>query len=210
MKKDNVFVLLAILTILILSVFIVYIDRIFPAPDMPDFEMPSSGNYSAGSKEAGTNPNASVTIEEFSDFQCPFCSNAAETVNQIMITYGNEVNFVFRHFPAHQDSLNAAEAAECAKDQGKFWQFHDVMFQNQYSLDVSSLKRYADELGLDTAKFNSCLDSDEKLATIRNDMNEAQARNVQGTPTFFINGNPVVGAQPFSVFQAAIEDELSK
>lgn len=210
MKKDNVFAILAVLAIILLSIFIVFIDKIFPTPDMPQFNMPVSGYSTLSNSSRGTNPGASVTIESFSDFQCPFCAVAAETMNQILANYGTDVNFVFKHFPVHEGSQEAAEAAECAADQGKFLQYHYLLFRNQYSLDTSSLKKYAAQLGLDSAEFNDCMDSGKKLAIVRADFSEAQARNVQGTPTFFINGNPIVGAQPYSVFEAAIEEELSK
>ena len=108
--------------------------------------------------------NAPVTIVEFSDFQCPFCSKAKVTVDEVMKGYGDKVRLVFRHFPLsfHQDAPKAAEAAACANDQKKFWEYHDKLFANQGALEVDDLKKHAADLGLDTARFNECLDSGKK------------------------------------------------
>lgn len=160
--------------------------------------------------------DAEVTILEYSDFQCPFCSRVVPTIEQIKATYGDKVNVIFKHFPLgfHENAPKAAEASECARDQGKFWEYHDVLFDNQNDLGVSSLKRYAKDLGLDTGTFNSCLDSGEKAQVVKDDMAEGKAKGITGTPGFFIqgtdaNGRPmeeiISGAQPYPAFEEVIE-----
>jgi protein-disulfide isomerase len=158
--------------------------------------------------------DAAVTIIEFSDFQCPYCARFdAETLPQILSNYGDRVRFVYRDFPLtslHQYAVKAAEASECADDQGAYWKYHDLLFQNQSALDDASLKNYAASLGLDTAAFNQCLDSDSNMSEIQKDYQDGIAAGVQGTPAFFVNGVLISGAQPYSVFQAAIEAALKE
>ncbi len=158
-------------------------------------------------------PDAPVTIVEFSEFQCPFCARyTQETFPLIDETYiqTGKVKYVFRHFPLsfHENAQKAAEASACAEEQGMFWEYHDVLFANQDALDVASLKRYAEELGLDTAKFNACLDSGAMADKVQKDASDAASLGVSGTPAFFINGIALTGAQPFSAFQSLIEEEL--
>ena len=157
--------------------------------------------------------DAPVTIVEFSDFQCPYCARfQSETLPQIIQNYGDRVRFVYRDFPLtslHANALKAAEASECADDQGAYWKYHDLLFQNQSALDDASLKNYAATLGLDTTAFNQCLDSDEKMSEVQKDYQDGITAGVQGTPAFFVNGNLIEGAQPYSAFQAAIEAALA-
>jgi protein-disulfide isomerase len=163
-------------------------------------------------------PNAKVTIVEFSDFQCPFCARfAAQTLPQIEEKYikTGKVKLVYRDFPLnfHQYAQKAAEAAECADEQGKFWEYHDILFQKQSewaTVGESKFKEYAQQLGLNTQKFNQCLDSGKYANEVQKDYNDGLKYGVSGTPTFFINGIKVVGAQPYSVFEQIIEQELSK
>ena len=117
-----------------------------------------------------------------------------------------------RDFPLnsiHPSAQKAAEATECADEQDKFWEYHDLVFANQGAIDVDSLKGYADQLGLDTATFNDCLDEGKQTAEVEKDSEDAQASGVSGTPAFFINGQLVSGAQPFSVFQQIIDAALA-
>jgi protein-disulfide isomerase len=157
--------------------------------------------------------DAPVTIVEFSDFQCPYCARfVSQTYPQIKQNYEGKIRFVFLNFPLpatmHPNAQKAAEASECADDQGKFWEYHDLLFANQSALDAASLKSYAAQLGLDTATFNQCLDGGEKTAEVQKDSQDARSYGVGGTPAFFINGRLVSGAQPFSVFQQAIDAAL--
>lgn len=158
------------------------------------------------------NPQAKVTIIEFSDFQCPFCGRAEPTLKQIFETYGDQVKLVYKNYPLpfHEYAQDAAIAALCAKDQGKFWEYHDTLFENQESLKITDLKKYASDLGLKTQDFNTCLDNKKYKDWVQVDMTEGNRVGVSGTPTFFINGRLLSGAQPFENFQAMIEEELKR
>jgi len=155
--------------------------------------------------------NATVTILEYSDFQCPFCGQAEPTIKQILDKYPNDVRVIYKHFPLsqiHPYSEKAAEAAECAADQGKFWEMHDIMFANQNNLYTNSLKQYAKDIGLNTDDFNSCLDSGAMKPRVDNDLRDGGEAGVRGTPAFFVNGRLISGAQPFSVFDSAVKNAL--
>lgn len=156
--------------------------------------------------------NAPVTIVEFSDFECPFCARLIPTLDQVTAKYGDKVRVVFRQFPLamHANAQKAAEASLCANDQGKFWQMHDAMFQNQQGLAVAALKAKAAELGLNAEAFNSCLDSNKYAAQVAADMKEGSAAGVSGTPAMFINGRFISGAVPLEQITEVIEDELRR
>ena len=179
-------------------------------------EQPSQVKLSVDDDPQKGPSDAKVTIIEFSDFQCPYCKRAEPTLNQIFDEYGNNVRLVYRDFPLsfHQYAQKAAEASQCAFEQGKYWEYHDILYENQETLDVASLKQYAKDLGLDSAKFDSCLDSGKYESEVEKDFQDGQAAGVSATPAFFIldrDGNVVeniVGAQPFSVFKEAIDPLL--
>jgi protein-disulfide isomerase len=155
---------------------------------------------------------ASVVIEEFGDFQCPFCGSfARETLPRIRETYGDKVRYIYRDFPIsniHPNAQKAAEAAQCAQEQGRFWEYHDLLFANQEALAISDLKRYAREAEMDTDRFDGCLDSGKNAREVLLDLQDGQGSGVTGTPAFLINGLLVTGAQPFEVFQEAIDQAL--
>jgi protein-disulfide isomerase len=154
--------------------------------------------------------SAPITLVEFSDFQCPFCSRAVGTVEQVMKAYPDKVRLVFRQFPLemHKDAPKAAEAALCANEQGKFWEYHDTLFQNQQALSVDDLKKHAGAVSLDAKKFGECLDSGKMAATVKADFEAGSKVGVTGTPAFFINGVMLSGAQPFEEFKKVIDEEL--
>ena len=160
--------------------------------------------------------NAPVTIIEFSDFECPFCARFhSSTLDQIKTEYVDtgKVKFVYRDFPLdsiHSQATPAAEAAQCAFEQGKFWEFHDEIFANQQSLGSSLYKQIASDLGLDTNKFNDCVDSRKYREEVKKDLQDGASVGIRGTPGFIVNSVPLSGAQPFSSFQAVIEAELAK
>ncbi len=159
--------------------------------------------------------DAPVTIVEFSDYQCPFCGRfVTETLPQIEEKYikTEKVKMVFRDYPLpfHQSAQKASEASECAKEQGKFWEYHNKLFQNQNALTMENLKQYAADLKLDANKFNGCLDSGKMAEEVKNDMDDGIKYGVEGTPAFFINGELLVGAQPFSEFEKLIEKKLKE
>ncbi len=159
-------------------------------------------------------PDAPVTIIEFSDFECPFCGRFySQTLGQIEEQYvkTGKVRFIYRDFPLsfHPNAQKAAEAAECAGEQGKYWEMHDLLFEQGVQGGVASFKQYAQQIGLDTAKFGQCLDSGAMASEVRKDFADGSAAGVSGTPAFFINGQLVSGAQPFQVFQQVIEGALA-
>lgn len=172
--------------------------------------------YPAGLTDKGDNfigaENAPVTIVEFSDFQCPYCGKVEPTIQRILNDYNGKVKVVYRDYPLsfHQFAQKASESAECAGEQGKFWEMHGLLFQHQDALDVSSLKSYATSLGLDESKFAECLDSGRMAAEVKADTDEGAALGVTGTPAFFINGVSLVGAQPYNAFVDVINKELAK
>lgn len=157
--------------------------------------------------------NAKVTLIEISDFQCPYCERHISTREQIIKEYGDQVRVVWRHFPLtsiHPYAQKAAEAAECAGEQGKFWEMHDTLFENQSALDTASLKSYAKDLGLNQTQFNSCLDDGKYTSKVQAQAQEAVAAGITGTPGTFVNGKLVKGAYPFDTFKQLIDAELAK
>ncbi len=176
-----------------------------------------SGKPAAGVSVAGSEPflggeDAKLTILEYSDFQCPYCSKVVPTVHQIAEAYGDTVKIVFRNFPLsfHQFAQKAAEASECANVQGKFWEMHDKLFANNGALTVPDLKLYAGQLGLDQAKFDACLDNGDMAAEVTKDFEAGTSSGVQGTPAFIIGGEQISGAQPFDAFKAIIDKKLAE
>jgi protein-disulfide isomerase len=171
-------------------------------------------------------PQARLTIVEFSDYQCPFCArHAQQTMTQIEREFidTGKVRYAVRNLPLesiHPDAFKAAEAAECAGAQGKFWEMHKLLFANQRALGITELPRHADALGLDGALFRKCLDTGEYAAKVRRDIEDAQKAGLTGTPAFFVGvtrgTDPKVkvvrkisGAQPFSAFKAVLEAMLA-
>ena len=155
--------------------------------------------------------DAKVTIVEFSDFECPFCSKGRENVAKVMAKYEGKVRLVFRQFPLsfHAHAKKAGEAALCAHAQNKFWAFHDALFSEQKKLSPADLKATAKALGLDEKAFNTCLDSSAMEKTLTADMAAAAKAGVTGTPAFFINGVMLSGAQDPEVFSRIIDQELA-
>lgn len=173
-------------------------------------EVPTVIDYS-GDPVLG-NPDALVTIVEYSDFECPYCSRAYWTMRLIEEDYSeDQVKIIFKNYPLsfHANAQKAAEASECAFDQDMFWEYHNTLFENQEALTVEDLKQYAVDLGLDTETFNTCLDSGEKESEVEKDFNDGLAEGVTGTPAFFINGQSLVGAQPYESFATIIDAELA-
>jgi protein-disulfide isomerase len=156
--------------------------------------------------------DAKVTIVEFSDFQCPFCSRVVPTVDKIMKDYNGKVRLYFRHnpLPFHQNAPLAAEAAVAAEAQGKFWEMHDKMFANQGALDRAGLEKDAQEIGLDMNKFKTALDTHAGKTRVDADLAAGKQIGVQGTPNFYIDGRNVQGAQPYEEFKKVIDDEISR
>jgi protein-disulfide isomerase len=156
--------------------------------------------------------DAPVEFVEFTDYQCPFCKRFfVDTYPEIRTEYRDRVKFVVRNFPLrsiHPNAQKAAEAAECAFDQDRFWKYHDHLFANPDNLGEADLKRYARDLGLDGEQFDTCLDSGAKVDIVQRDVKDGYRFGVNGTPAFFINGQVLVGAQPPDVVRAFIDMAL--
>ena len=177
------------------------------APTYRRYDIPTDGSYSIGPEDAA------ITIVEFSDYQCPFCVRWHEQVyNQLLAAYPGKIRFVYRHLPLtqiHPQAMPAAEAAMCAGEQNAYWQFHERLFINQESLGEELYISLATELGLNLDAFNNCRETHKYQAQIQADMDFAVGLGVQSTPTFFINGLAMVGAQPLASFTQLIDKELA-
>jgi len=185
-------------------------------PSVPQPPVGGKVQVSADDDSFKGDKDAPVTIIEFTDYECPFCKKFyTQTLGQIEKEYidTGKVKYVVRDFPLgfHPNAQKAAEAAECAGEQGGndgYFKMHDKLFDNGVKGGVSSFKQFAGQIGLDTGKFNTCLDSDKMASEVQKDMKEGQSYGVQGTPAFFVNGKLISGAQPFSAFKQAIDAEL--
>ena len=169
---------------------------------------------SAASDDPAWGPeDAAVTIEEFGDFQCPYCGGfARDTLPKIREAYGDEVRYVYRDFPLvgiHEFAQKAAEAAQCMHEQGLFWQYHDLLFADQEALAAPDLKRYAQQVGADTGEFDKCLDASENAWEVMLDVRDGAQAGVTGTPAFLINGVLLPGVAGFEQFQAIIDQALA-
>jgi protein-disulfide isomerase len=181
--------------------------------EVSSFLEPMRTEVAAGDGPAQGPADAPVTIVEFSDFQCPFCSRVIPTLERVTEEYGEKVRLVFRQFPLHRihpEAQKAAEASFCADDQGKFWEMHDAMFADQGGLAVDKLKEKAAALELDEAAFAECLASDKYADRVDADLQAGTAAGVSGTPALFINGRFLSGAQPFDEIAKVIDDELKR
>ena len=156
--------------------------------------------------------NAPVTLIEFSDYQCPYCQRWYQDVyEQLLANYPGKIRFVYRDLPlpSHPEAVPAAEAANCAGEQGDYWKFHDALFSGQYGLGRTAYEQYAADLGLNTKAFAACLDSHRYQNEIQADASDAGRVGINSTPTFVINGRILVGALPFADFKAVIDEELA-
>ncbi len=156
--------------------------------------------------------DAPVKIIVFSDFQCPFCGRAAETVHEVQKKYGSKVVMAFKHFPLpmHKDAKPASEASMCINEQStdKFWKYHDILFKNQDKLDPASLEKFAKDVGADVAKFKECFEAKKFKDHVQGDQDQGEKIGVRSTPTFFVNGQLVSGALPIESFSEIIDEEL--
>jgi protein-disulfide isomerase len=164
-----------------------------------------------GSRPPLGNPKATVKIIEFSDYECPYCKKGEEAVKQVMKEYGDRVQLYYRDYPLpfHKHARNASLMANCANAQGKFWEYHGKLFAME-ELSTEKMKAAAGEIGLDKAKFDKCFEDQEFKKAVDQDVTDAQNVGVTGTPTFFVNGRVLTGAQPFEAFKQVIDEELAK
>ena len=178
-----------------------------PAPDSSKLPAVSSSDYVRGPE------NAKITLIEYSDFQCPFCLRHTPTMEKILTEYKGKVKLIYRHFPLtsiHPEAQKAAEASECAGDQGKFWEMHDKIFEANAAsnMSVETWKKIAKDLGLNTTKFNSCLDSGQFASKVNSEQIAGAEAGVEGTPATFVNGRLVSGAVPYEQFKSIIDSLL--
>ena len=177
-----------------------------PAPAVVQFN-DLEGRPSSGPADAP------ITLVEFSDFFCPFCKRVAPTLNDLQKNYSGKIRRVWRHYPLpfHTGSDRAHQASECANEQGKFWPYHDKLFEKQGSFsDDASLIRLAKEVGLNQKKFEKCLQSGKYKDLIQKEIAKGSEVGVQGTPAVFVNGKPISGAQPYENFDRIVKEELAK
>lgn len=169
-------------------------------------------DVAAGDSPRFGSADAPVEIIEFSDFQCPYCTRGAATLDEVKEKYGDKVTVVYRHFPLdfHDRADRAAQASECANDQDKFWPYHDQLFANQSALQEADLVRYAKMVELDVKQFEDCMATNKHAQTVQDDLKEGAEAGMSGTPGFFINGRFVGGAQPIQVFSEIIDEELAR
>jgi protein-disulfide isomerase/rhodanese-related sulfurtransferase len=177
-----------------------------PTPAALDARLVRPDSHATGDLQS------SVTVVEFGDLECPMCGLAQKTVLRMLQQYGRKVRFVFRHFPLtsiHPQAEKAAEATECAGEQGKFWQAEELLYQKQPDLSVDALKRYAAQLGLDTQKFDECLSSGRMAPRIQQDIADAKALGVHWPPTFFVGHQMLIGAPDYKELSRLIDQQLA-
>jgi protein-disulfide isomerase len=170
-------------------------------------------NVKASGRPALGPASAPVVLVLFSDFQCPYCRGMSETLKEVIKNYGNKVQLVFRQMPLtsiHPLAQKAAEASLCAAVQGRFWEMHDLLFQDQKNIGEDALKKKAGQLGLNQVAFDTCLDGDKSAAQVREDVHAGAAAGVDGTPALFINGRYLNGNRPYEDIAEIIDEELSR
>lgn len=181
-------------------------------PVVPEPVAPKNIKVAISDKDWVRGPkDAKVTIVEFSDMQCPFCSRHHETMLQVMENYPNDVRWIYKHFPLdsiHPYARPTAEASECAGEQGKFWEYADQIFKNQSLLNADYTSKAAGEIGLDQAKFDQCVKEGKYKSKIENDYQEGLKNGIQGTPGSVVNGQLISGAIPYAQMEAAIQASL--
>jgi len=178
-----------------------------PTPEFRRYDVPEDDDPVFGAAEAP------ITIIEFSDYECPYCRKwHVEVWPQLQAAYGDQIRLVYRDFPLtniHPNATPAAVAANCAQEQDMYFPYSEKLFEMKLNLGTTTYQSYAEELGMDMDAFNECLESDRYLAEVEADYQYAAELGIRSTPTFFVNGIPVVGAQPFEVFQSLIDKDLA-
>ena len=189
-KKSSKLPLLVILVLVAIGIYFVFLQK-------PGYVPKSSHDQVKG------NENGQISVVEFSDFQCPVCKAANPEVKKIMQQYGNVTRFVYKHFPIqrHVYASKAAEASECAGDQGRFWHYHDKLFDNQESINTDNIKKFASEIGLNMTDFTKCLDSGVMSSRVSKNYDEGRTKNIGGTPTFFVNRKEASGVLTVQKFK---------
>ncbi len=189
-----------------------YVDQLKSNSQVKIFLTPPKIDVGVDNDPFKGNKDAKVTMIEFTDYQCPYCSRAHPTVQELIKEYGDKIHYVLRDFPLefHDKAPKAAEAVNCAGEQGKYWEYSDILWENQQALDVADLKKYAGQLNLDTKQFDNCLDSSKFANEVQKDQADGAKAGVTGTPTFFINGEMITGARPIEQFKEVIDRKLKE
>jgi len=203
--ENWIFIGIGVVSLTIVGLAVFSISGSQPPKEVSNSDLVKNNSQVLGSEDA------KVTVVEFSDFQCPACGAAHSVVKQVIKEYGDKILFVYRHFPllaTHQYALKAAEAAEAAGEQGKFWEYHDILFANQDNLKTEDLKNYAKQIGLDVKKFNEALDSGKNKDKVLSDLDDGEKFGVASTPTFFINGQMHRGVLNLDQFKSEIDKSL--
>jgi protein-disulfide isomerase len=188
-----------------------YVSTLREKSDVEVMLLPPTVNVTFDRKNLRGDQNAPITIVEFADYQCPYCKQAEATVAQVLEKYAGRVSVAFRDFPLtsiHPYAEKASEAARCAAQEGKFWEFHDALFASQSKLDESSLFAIAQTTGLNAQSFRSCLGSGESRPLVSHDQEDGKKAGISSTPGFFVNGVFLSGAQPEAAFEKVIDEQL--
>lgn len=216
MKKQTSYAIGGVVILVLILFLALFIDIILPPPDSS--AATPLGEETKRSLSSSTTPTQSsngdvVLIEEFSDFQCPFCAEALPILKRIKGKYGDKIDIQLRHFPIekiHPMAPMASLASECMRDQEKFWAYHDRLFENQARLSSKTIKEIALELGADESEFDLCMASKKHAGILQRDFLEGRERGVQGTPTFFINEARYEGILSYERFVEIIDSEIDR
>jgi len=203
------------ITVLVLSKVIGEFDFFLAEDGSPALEEKQKDDKAIGFEEGSPtrgNPKAKITVVEFSDFQCPFCRESFGILQDVFQKFPDEIYFQYRHFPlegadgSHPLAEEAAEASMCANAQGKFWEYHDLIFQNQDRLTIDSFLQFASALQLDTTAFAVCFQTRAFADLVAQDFEDARVLGVKATPTFFVNGVKIEGTLPLSTWEQLIKE----
>ncbi|MDP7324479.1 MAG: thioredoxin domain-containing protein [Candidatus Woesearchaeota archaeon] len=202
---------IAVMTTLVILIvlFVLFINKILPSENIDLLTNLPDKTYNWENLELGTNPGAPITIIEFGDFTCTHCAALAPDIKTLLSLYPGEINLVFKHYPNDEtkDSPRAALASECARQQEKFIEYHDLLFERQLDFSYNKLIEYAAKLGVHPQKFVECMENFKTLPKVENDIKEARLNGVRGTPTLFINNRKIEGVQPLQTLRLLIDQE---
>jgi protein-disulfide isomerase len=188
-----------------------YIDGLRKQANITVLLMPPETSVDIAGSDVRGPRDAEVMVVEFADYECPYCEKVNPYMQQLRKEYGDKVAIVFKDFPLpmHHKAQKAAEAARCAGEQGKFWQYHDVLFNSGGALGVPQLKEHARVLKLDGERFDQCLDNGEMAAVVKKDLEEGKSLGLTGTPSFFVNGHFFSGAVDYGLVKQMVEQQLA-
>jgi protein-disulfide isomerase len=187
-----------------------FVDNLRKQANINILLMPPSADVNIAKAYTNGSPDAQVTLVEFADYECPYCQKVNPQIQQMKKEYGDKLAIVYKDFPLpmHHTSEKAAEAARCAGEQGKFWQYHDVLFYSK-QLDVDALKEHARVISLDVDRFDTCLDSGSQAAAVKKDLEEAKSLGLTGTPSFFVNGHFFSGVVDYATLRDMVNQQLN-